>query len=52
MLFARLTFELGPADEDFLESPAYLSGRTRLQFENDLPQGTLPAAYGVLWCLE
>ena len=32
-LFAEIEFELGPADEKFLESEAFKSGKQRLQFE-------------------
>lgn len=32
-LFAEIEFEIGPADEQFLESEAFKSGKQRLQFE-------------------
>jgi len=44
-LYAKLTFELGPATEAFRQSSEFKTGETRLQFENELPQGTLPPAY-------
>lgn len=44
-LHAQLSFEIGPADAAFLESPGFLSGRTRLQFENAIPEGQVKAPY-------
>ncbi len=44
-LHAQLRFELGPADAHFLESSDFRLGRTRLQFESDLPTGGLKADY-------
>jgi len=36
-LAAELEFELGPADADFLESDDFISGKSRLQFEVEVP---------------
>lgn len=44
-LYAKLAFELGPADAAFLESPEFQGGRTRLQFESRLPEGTMKPEY-------
>ncbi len=44
-LHAQLSFEIGPADAEFLEGSDFLSGRTHLQFENALPDGQLKAPY-------
>ncbi len=35
-LYARITFEIGPADPEFLGSEAFQSGESRLQFVNAL----------------
>jgi len=42
-LYARLTFEIGPATETFLNSAEFQSGGARLQFEAAMPEGKLPA---------
>jgi elongation factor G len=44
-LHAQLSFEIGPAGDAFLESPEFLSGRTRLQLVNDLPENALKPDY-------
>ena len=44
-LFAQMQFEVGPADEDFLESDDFKSGKTRLQFENKIVGGSIPKEY-------
>ncbi len=44
-LFADMEFELGPADEEFLESEDFKSGKTKLQFENDIKGGSIPREY-------
>jgi len=44
-LFADMQFELGPADEEFLESEDFKSGKTRLQFENKITGGSIPKEY-------
>lgn len=41
-LFAEMQFELGPADEEFLESDEFKQGKTRLQFVNDITGGAIP----------
>ncbi|MEL6122685.1 MAG: elongation factor G [Bacteroidota bacterium] len=41
-LFAQMSFELGPADEEFLDSEDYKSGKTKLQFVNDIFGGSIP----------
>ncbi len=41
-LFAQMSFELGPADEEFLESDEFTSGKKRLQFVNDIFGGSIP----------
>lgn len=35
-LFAQMSFDLGPADETFLQSDDFKSGKTKLQFVNDV----------------
>jgi len=44
-LFADMEFELGPADEEFLESEEYKSGKTRLQFVWDIVGGSIDKNY-------
>jgi len=44
-LFAQLSFEVGPADEKFLESDEFKSGKTKLQFVNDIFGGSVPKEY-------
>jgi elongation factor G len=44
-LQAQLRFELGPVEDAFLESPDFLLGRTRLQFENHLPDRSFKDEY-------
>lgn len=44
-LFAQMQFELGPADEEFLESDEFKSGKTRLQFQNDIYGGSIPKEF-------
>jgi len=41
-LFADIEFELGPADEEFLESEDFKSGKKRLQFDNAITGGAIP----------
>ncbi|MDX1478610.1 MAG: elongation factor G [Saprospiraceae bacterium] len=41
-LFAQMQFELGPADEEFLQSDEFKSGRVKLQFVNDIRGGSIP----------
>jgi elongation factor G len=44
-LFAAMQFELGPADEEFLESDDFKSGKERLQFENNIFGGSIPKEF-------
>ncbi len=44
-LFADMEFELGPADEEFLESEEFISGRKRLQFVNNIVGGNIPKEF-------
>ena len=41
-LFADMEFELGPADEEFLESDDFKDGKKRLQFVNNITGGSIP----------
>ena len=41
-LFADIEFELGPADQDFLESEDFKSGKVRMQFINGVVGGSIP----------
>ena len=40
-LFAQMSFELSPADEEFLESDDFKNGKKRLQFENKIVGGSI-----------
>jgi len=57
-LFADMEFELGPADEEFLESDEYQSGKERLQFVWDIVGGSIDKNYqkpikeGFLSCMD
>ena len=44
-LFAQMSFELGPADESFLNSEDFKSGKLKLQFVNDIFGGSVPKEY-------
>ena len=44
-LFADMSFELGPADEEFLESDEFKSGKERLQFEWEIVGGSIDKNY-------
>ncbi|NBU35245.1 MAG: elongation factor G [Bacteroidetes bacterium] len=44
-LFADMEFELGPADEPFLETEDFKSGKTRLQFQWDIVGGSIDKNY-------
>jgi len=44
-LFADMEFELGPADEEFLESDDFKSGKERLQFEWAIFGGSIDKNY-------
>ena len=41
-LFADMEFELGPADQEFLDSDDFKNGKTKLQFENKIVGGKIP----------
>ena len=41
-LFAQMSFEIGPADQEFLDSDEFKSGKERLQFVNGLFGGSIP----------
>ena len=44
-LFAQMQFELGPADQEFLDSDDFKAGKVRLQFENKIHGGSVPKEY-------
>ncbi len=44
-LYAEIEFEIGPSDNTFLESPEYLSGKTKLQFINETTKAVIPQAF-------
>ena len=44
-LFADMSFELGPADKEFLESDDFKSGKTKLQFEWSIVGGKIDKNY-------
>jgi elongation factor G len=44
-LFADMAFTIGPADEEFLESEDYKSGKTRMQFVWDIFGGSIDKSY-------
>jgi elongation factor G len=44
-LFAQLSFELGPADQEFLDSEDFKSGKTKLQFVNAIFGGSVPKEF-------
>jgi elongation factor G len=44
-LFADMQFELGPADEEFLESDEFKSGKEKFQFENKIVGGSIPKEF-------
>ena len=44
-LFADMSFELGPADKEFLESDEFKSGKTKLQFEWSIVGGKIDKNY-------
>ena len=41
-LFAQMSFELGPADQEFLDSDDFKDGKKKLQFVNDIFGGSIP----------
>ena len=44
-LFADMEFELGPADQEFLDSEDFKSGKKKLQFVNNIVGGSIPKEY-------
>ena len=44
-LFAAMSFELGPADQEFLDSDEFKSGKEKLQFENKIFGGSIPKEF-------
>ena len=44
-MFADMEFEIGPADEAFLESDEYKNGKTRMQFVWDVYGGAIDKTY-------
>ncbi len=44
-LFADMEFELGPADQEFLDSDEFKSGKTKLQFKWDIFGGSIDKNY-------
>jgi elongation factor G len=44
-LFAQMSFEIGPADVEFLESDEFKSGKLRLQFVNGIHGGSIPKEF-------
>ncbi len=44
-LFAQMSFEVGPADEEFLESEDFKNGKVKIQFQNDIFGGSIPKEY-------
>ncbi len=44
-LFADMEFELGPADQEFLDSDDFKSGKRKLQFVNNIVGGSIPKEY-------
>lgn len=41
-LFADIEFELGPADEEFLQSDDFKNGKVKMQFVNSIVGGSIP----------
>jgi len=44
-LFAAMSFELGPADQEFLDSDDFKNGKEKLQFENKIFGGSIPKEF-------
>ncbi len=44
-LFAQMSFEIGPADQEFLDSDEYKGGKERIQFVNNIHGGSIPKEY-------
>ncbi|MCB0657745.1 MAG: elongation factor G [Saprospiraceae bacterium] len=41
-LFADIAFEIGPADQEFLDSEEFKAGKVKLQFVNNIVGGSIP----------
>ncbi len=41
-LFAQISFEIGPADQEFLDSDDFKDGKVKMQFVNDIFGGSIP----------
>ncbi|MCB9321271.1 MAG: elongation factor G [Lewinellaceae bacterium] len=41
-LFADIAFEIGPADQEFLDSEDFKAGKVRMQFVNNIVGGSIP----------
>ncbi len=41
-LFAQVAFEIGPADQEFLDSDEFKDGKVKMQFVNDIFGGSIP----------
>jgi len=44
-LFAEMSFEIGPADQEFLDSDDFKAGKVKLQFENGIFGGSIPKEF-------
>jgi len=44
-LFAQMSFEVGPADQEFLDSDEFKAGKERIQFINKIHGGSIPKEY-------
>jgi elongation factor G len=44
-LFAQMSFEVGPADQEFLDSDDFKNGKERIQFVNNIHGGSIPKEY-------
>ncbi|MEZ4906973.1 MAG: hypothetical protein R2771_04880 [Saprospiraceae bacterium] len=41
-LFAQISFEIEPADQEFLDSEPFKEGKVKMQFVNDIFGGSIP----------
>ena len=44
-LFADIAFEIGPADQEFLDSEDFKAGKVRMQFVNNIVGGSIPREF-------
>jgi len=44
-LFAQMSFEIGPADQEFLDTDEFKGGKERIQFVNNIHGGSIPKEY-------